>query len=109
MKIDEAVSILRTYNEWRCSPEHYLESVPMPAMHALEECVQRDEAMRAEVEASASRAERLEKALSAYQAAVNKIDDLIEYSLPMPPETKAALYAILDDLTAVLSKENSND
>lgn len=48
------------------------------------------------------RAERLEKALSAYQTAVNKIDDLIEYSLPMPPETKAALYAVLANLTAAL-------
>lgn len=32
MKIDEAVSILRTYNEWRRSPAHFLESVAMPEM-----------------------------------------------------------------------------
>ena len=32
MKIDEAVSILRTYNEWRRSPAHYLESAAMPEM-----------------------------------------------------------------------------
>lgn len=52
---------------------------------------------------------RLEKMLSAYQAAVNKIDDLIEYSLPMPPGTKAALYAVLANLTATLAKELTNE
>ena len=56
-------------------------------------------------EALQSKCERLEKALSAYQAAVNKIDDRIEYALPMPPETKAALHAILADLTATLAQE----
>src|SRR5690606_11910551 len=55
------------------------------------------------------RAERPEKTLSAYQTAVNTIDDLIEYSLPMPPETKAALYAVLADLTATLAQGNRND
>jgi len=54
------------------------------------------------------RAERLEKTLRAYKVAVNKIDDLIEYALPMPPETKAALYAILADLTAALAQETTN-
>jgi flagellar biosynthesis/type III secretory pathway protein FliH len=56
-----------------------------------------------------ARAKRLEKMLSAYQAAVNKIDDLIEYSLPMPSETKAALYAVLAILTTTLAKEITND
>jgi uncharacterized protein YlxW (UPF0749 family) len=66
-------------------------------------------ALQAEVEAYASRIERLEKMLSAYQTAVNKIDDLIEYSLPMPSETKAALYAVLAILTTTLAKEITND
>jgi hypothetical protein len=64
-------------------------------------------AVNARKEAEA-RAERLEKTLGAYKVAVNKIDDRIEYALPMPPETKAALYAILADLTAALAQETTN-
>src|SRR5690606_9992404 len=81
-----------------------------------DELVAKVESLWAEVEnwkesfcQAASRAKRLEKTLSAYQAAVNKIDDLIEYSLPRPPETKAALYAVLANLTATLAKELTND
>ena len=66
-------------------------------------------ALLAERDALEVENERLAKALSAYQAAVNKIDDRIEYSLPMPPETKAALYAVLANLTATLAKELTND
>src|SRR5690606_3995368 len=60
-------------------------------------------------ECAAREIERLEKTLGAYQTAVNKIDDLIEYSLSMPPKTKAALYAGLADLTATLAQGNRND
>lgn len=62
-----------------------------------------------EIERLRAETKRLEKTLGAYQAAVNKIDDLIEYSLPMSPETKAALYAVLANLTATLAEELTND
>src|SRR5690606_18154600 len=88
-----------------------------------DELVAKVEALRAEVaewkrvaaaqaglhDEAEARAKRLEKRLSAYQAAVNKIDDLIEYSLPMPSGTKAALYAVLANLTATIAVELTND
>lgn len=57
------------------------------------------DAMRTAYYDERRRADKLEKRLSAYQKAVNKIDDLIEYSLPMPSNTKAALCAVLANLT----------
>ena len=51
-------------------------------------------------------ASRLRTELSLYRKAINKIDDCIEYSLPMPPKSKAAIYDILDDLTRALSRSD---
>lgn len=97
--------------------------VPLVEAPAVKELQAEIEALRADVaewkrvaaaqaelhDEAEARANKLDKILRAYQAAVNRIDDLIEYSLPMPPETKAALYAVLTDLTDTLAKEITND
>ena len=36
-------------------------------------------------------ASQLRAELSLYRKAINRIDDCIEYSLPMPPKSKAAI------------------
>jgi len=45
----------------------------------------------------------LEELLLAYIQVINKIDDRAEYALPMPPETRRELHAILSGLTAKLA------
>lgn len=65
--------------------------------------------IHANIRALKVRADKLEKTLRAYQKAVNRIDDLIEYALPMPRETKGALYSVLADLTEELVKESKGN